>query len=164
MSPLHLIRLSLPAACLAWLLVSEGGALAAKPKAEAAAQTALKKGEAEYRAKKYAAASGMFEKALQGCGDDQCAPATRGALLRDLGTMKYRQGDTQAAAKSFDDAIAADPDVTFNPAYDKPDVRAVWDDAVKRAADASKKSSAPPETSEPETPAAPEPKPTPSPP
>ena len=164
MRPLHLVRRALPAACLAWLLVSEGGALAAKPKAEVAAQTALKKVDADYRAKKYAAASGILEKALQACGDDKCSPSTRGALLRDLGTMKYRQGDTPAAAKSFDDAIAADPDITFNPAYDKPDVRGAWDEAVKRAADASKKSSAPAETPEPEKPAAPEPEPKPSPP
>jgi hypothetical protein len=157
MSPLHFVRRSLPAACLAWLLASEGSSLAAKLKGEAAAQSALKKGAVDYHAKKYGAAREVLEKAVNGCGDDQCTPSTRAALLRDLGTMQFRLGDKQGAAKSFDDAIAADPDVMFDPDYDKPDVRAAWSEATQRAADAAKKNSAPAETAEPEAPA-PEPK------
>jgi hypothetical protein len=152
---LSFVRRSLPAACLAWLLVSEGSALAAKSKAEAAAQGALKKVSAEYGAKKYATASALLVKALNGCGDDHCAPSTRAALLRDLGTMQFRMGDKAAAANSFDQAIAADPDVTFNPEFDKPDVHAAWDDATHRAAKAGGASAEPAEPEEPEAAAKP---------
>jgi hypothetical protein len=152
---LSFVRRSLPAVCLAWLLVSEGSALAAKSKAETAAQGALKKVSAEYGAKKYATASAVLVKALNGCGDDHCAPSTRAALLRDLGTMQFRMGDKAAAANSFDQAIAADPDVTFNPEFDKPDVHAAWDDATHRAAKAGGASAEPAEPEEPE--AAPKP-------
>jgi hypothetical protein len=139
MSPSRFIRPLSLAGCLAWVLTAEGVARGATP-AEAAAQGALKRVATDYRAKRYSAASERLEKALVNCGDDQCAPATRAALLRDLGTMQFRQGDTESASKSFADAIALEPDLEINARYDRPDVRAAWDDAKQRAADAAKES------------------------
>ncbi len=139
MSPSRFIRPLTFAGCLACLLAAEGLAHGAT-RAEAAAQGALKRVAADYRAKRYSAASERLEKALVDCGDDQCAPATRAALLRDLGTMQFRQGDTDSASKSFADALALEPDLEINARYDRPDVRAAWDDAKQRAADAAKES------------------------
>ena len=143
---------------VACVLALEGGAHAADARAEAAARGALKKIAADYRAKRYAAAGSRLEKALRTCGDDRCAPGTRAALTRDLGTMQFRQGDAAAASRSFDEAIALDPNVAFDYRFDRPDVRAAFDAAKQRAADAAKAASAPAERTEaePPPPAAPE--------
>jgi hypothetical protein len=133
------------ASLLSLVLASEGSALAANTHAETAAQGALKKVVVDYRAKRYAAAAAKLEKALRGCGDDQCAPETKAALLRDLGTMQLRQGDTASESTSFDAALALAPDLALNSRYDRPDVRAAWDEAKQRAADAAKASHPEPE-------------------
>jgi hypothetical protein len=157
--PLRQLSLASSLACaLAWA----ASGLAAQARPEASAQAALKRAAADYRAKRYATAGTRLTKALGGCGDDQCAPATRAALLRDLGTMQFRQGDTAAASQSFADALGLQPDLDLNARYDKPDVRAAWNDAKERAANAAKASNPPPE--EPAPPPAPEPAPSPPPP
>jgi hypothetical protein len=163
-------RLSL-ASSLVCLLALEPRALAAEARPEAAAQTALKKAATDYRAKRYAAAGGRLEKALGNCGDDGCTPATRAALLRDLGTMQLRQGDTSSASRSFADALVLAPDLELNARYDRPDVRAAWNDAKQHAADAAKEKEAkeqpppaPPPAAEPPPAVQEEPPPPPSPP
>jgi hypothetical protein len=152
------------ASSLASVLAWAASGLAAPARPEAAAQGALKKAAADYRARRYAAAGTKLTKALGGCGDDQCAPATRAALLRDLGTMQFRQGDTAAASQSFTDALALAPDLDLDARYDKPDVRAAWNDAKDRAANAAKASTTPPPAEPAPPPPAPEPEPSPPPP
>jgi hypothetical protein len=129
-------RLSL--ATLACALAFEANVHAADARPEAAAQNALKKAATDYRAKRYAAAGARLQKALGNCGDDGCSAATRASLLRDLGTMQVKQGDKASAQKSFADALALEPDLDLNARYDKPDVRAAWDEAKQHAADAAK--------------------------
>jgi hypothetical protein len=144
-------------ATLACVLAFGVKARAADAQPEAAAQSALKKAAADYRAKRYAAAGAKLQKALDNCGDDGCAPATRAALLRDLGTMQWKQGDTQSASTSFADALALEPDLDLNARYDRPDLRAAWNEAKQHAADAAKASKepepAPPPPSPPPPPA-----------
>jgi hypothetical protein len=135
------LRLSL--ATLACVLAFEANARAADARPEAAAQSALKKAAVDYRAKRYAAAGAKLQKALGNCGDDGCAPATRAALLRDLGTMQIKQGDSESASKSFADALAVEPDLELDARYDRPDVRAAWNEAKQHAADAAKASKEP---------------------
>ena len=126
-------RLSL--ATLACALAFEANVHAADARPEAAAQNALKKAATDYRAKRYAAAGARLQKALGNCGDDGCSAATRASLLRDLGTMQVKQGDKASAQKSFADALALEPDLDLNARYDKPDVRAAWDEAKQHKTD-----------------------------
>jgi hypothetical protein len=152
-------------ACLACVLAFASSARA-DARAEAGARSALKRAAADYRAKRYAAAGTRLEKALRGCADDQCAPATRAALLRDLGIMQLRQGDAGSASQSFADALALEPDLALDPRYDRPPVSAAWNDAKQRAADAAREASAGHEAADagPPPPVAPEPNPGPPPP
>ena len=148
------------AGCLACLMLAFAGSARAEARPEAAARSALKRAAADYRAKRYAAASGRLEKALRGCADERCAPATRAALLRDLGAMQIRQGDAGSASQSFADALSLEPDLDLDPRYDRPDVRAAWNDAKQRAADATEASARPePADAGPPPPVAPAPNP-----
>jgi hypothetical protein len=90
---------------------------------EAAAKTALKKAEGDFLAQSYGKGSAVLAKALKACGTTKCTPATRAALLRDLGAMAFRQGDSAGATKDFADAVAIQPDLDLNPRYDAPDLR-----------------------------------------
>jgi hypothetical protein len=164
-------RLSI-AVSLACLTFFARSAPAADRRVEAAAQAALKKAATDYRSKHYAAAATRLEKASRACGNDKCSAGTRAALLRDLGTMQFRQGDTDTASKTFADAIALDADLTLNRHYATPDLQAAWDAAKgggnSSSSGASKGGSPTDETSPPEAtppPApAPEPESNPSPP
>ena len=122
-----------PLACL--LLFAKSAA--ADARAEASAQSALKRAAADYRGKHYVAAAARLEKAARACEPDKCLSDTRAALLRDLGTMQFRHGDTDAASKSFAEALALESDLALNPHYETPDLQAAWDDAKKTADKAS---------------------------
>jgi hypothetical protein len=159
------------AAALGCLILFGQSALAAERRVEAAAQAALKKAAADYRSKHYAAAAERLEKASRACGTDRCTPATTAAVLRDLGTMQFRQGDTSAASKSFADAIAVAPDLNLNRRYTTPDLQAAWDAAKANAASNAsgtgsfgEATTGSPTTPPPEAAPAPEPPPSPTPP
>jgi hypothetical protein len=104
-------------------------AYAVDRRAEAAGKGAIKKAAAQYLAMNYSAAASLLEKASRACGTNRCTPPTKAALLRDLGTMQFRQGDTAGASKYFADALALQPTLALNPDYDAPDLRAAWDAA-----------------------------------
>ena len=125
-------RLSLVAsAALAALaaLVSASPAAALDARTESAAKAALKRAAEKYLATDYAAGTGILRRAARACGPARCSPATKAAVLRDLGVMQFRDGDPASAAKSFADALALQPDLTLGPDYDTPDVRAAFESA-----------------------------------
>ncbi len=104
-------------------------ALAVDARAEAAAKAALKKAAASYLATNFAAGAAALDKAVRACGASRCTPASKAAVLRDLGTMQLLGGGNAAAAKSFAAALALEPDIELNPDYDVPNVRAAWEAA-----------------------------------
>jgi hypothetical protein len=112
-------------------------ALAVDPRAESAAKAAIKRAADDYLATHYAAGAALLDKAARACGASKCAPATKAAVLRDLGTMQFRSGDTTAAAKSFAQADALQSGLTLNPDYDAPDLRAAWNAATGNGAASS---------------------------
>ncbi len=128
------MRLLSSAVSVACLLLFAKSALAVEARVEAAAQSTLKRVVADYRAKHWVTAAARLEKAASACGSDSCLSGTKAALLRDLGTMQFRHGDTDAASKSFSEALALESDLTLNPRYQTPDLQAAWDEATKRAA------------------------------
>lgn len=101
----------------------------ADPHTEGMAKEAMEKAASDYAAMNYAGAAAHLKKAAQACGVKNCTPPTKGALLRDLGTMEFRSGDKDSAGKSWNDALALDPALTMNPTYDASDVGAAWEDA-----------------------------------
>jgi hypothetical protein len=116
------------AAALAALL-STSTASAVDRRAEAAAKAAIKKASSDYLATNYDAAATRLKKAVRVCGASKCTPGTRAALLRDLGTMEFRSGDVGTAKKTWADALKLQADITLNPDYDTPDLRAAFEDA-----------------------------------
>ncbi len=101
----------------------------ADPHTEALVKEAEQKAASDYEATNYAGAAASLKKAIQACGAKNCTSQTKGALLRDLGTMEFRSGDKDAAGKSWNDALAIDQALAMNPAYDAWDVGAAWEDA-----------------------------------
>lgn len=113
----------------AFVLLLSHSALALDKRAEAAAKDAIKKASADYLATNYDAAATRLQKAARRCGASKCAPGTRAALLRDLGTMQFRNGDVGVAKKTWAEALTAQADITLNPDYDTPDLRAAFEAA-----------------------------------
>jgi hypothetical protein len=112
---------------LACILVARTAS--ADPRSEAAAKDALQKAQNDYLAMNYPAAATRLSKAAQVCGAKNCTSITKATVLRDLGTMQFRAGDKNAAAKSWADALALQPTITVSPDYDASDVGAAWEDA-----------------------------------
>jgi len=110
-------------------LLSASPAAAVDRRAEAAAKTAIKKAGNDYLATNYDAAATRLQKAVRLCGAKKCTPGTRAALLRDLGTMQFRNGDVGAAKKTWANALQIQADLTLNPDYDTPDLRAAFEEA-----------------------------------
>lgn len=102
---------------------------AANKRDEAAAKAALKKAENDYLATNYEAAIVRLSKAARACGASRCTKETQAAVLRDLGTMQFRNGDLGASKKTWTQALQIQPDLTLNPDYDAPDLRAAFDEA-----------------------------------
>ncbi|MDP9034831.1 MAG: hypothetical protein M3O50_08480 [Myxococcota bacterium] len=117
------------------VLGASPGALAANPRGDGSAQDVLRRAANDYLAMNYARAAAQLDQALRTCGATQCAPATRAALWRDLGTMQFRMGDRGFAIKSFAAAVALSPQLELNPDYDTVDLRALWAE-VQRGASA----------------------------
>jgi hypothetical protein len=95
----------------------------------AAAKDALKKAANDYLATDYAAGAARLERAVRACGANKCTAITKAALLRDLGTMQFRNGDVGAAKKTWGDAFKLQPGIALNPDYDTPELRSAFDDA-----------------------------------
>ncbi|MGH7298429.1 MAG: hypothetical protein ACRELB_26045 [Polyangiaceae bacterium] len=114
---------------LAAITTSTRPAVAADRRAEAAAHGAIDKAANDYLSTDYAKAAARLQKALRVCGKSRCAAATRAAVLRDLGTMQFRNGDVGAAKKSWAEAVHLQPDIALNPNYDTPDLRAAWNES-----------------------------------
>jgi hypothetical protein len=115
--------------------VLSGREVAARPpRAEVAAADALAKAEADFLAMNYASGAARLDRALHACAPNKCAPATRAALLRDIGTMEFRSGDRGFAMKAFGDALRLRPTIDLNPSYDSPDVRVAWAEVKTRVA------------------------------
>lgn len=123
----HVLALAGAAALVA--LLSTSTASAVDRRAEAAAKSAINKASSDYLATNYDAAATRLQKALRVCGAKKCSPGTRAALLRDLGTMQFRSGDVGAAKKTWAEALQVQADITLNPDYDTPDLRAAFEEA-----------------------------------
>jgi hypothetical protein len=106
-----------------------GPAAAADKRAEAIAKDALKKAANDYLATNYDGAVARLQGAIEACGTTHCTPGTRAALLRDLGTMQFRNGDFGAARKTWSEALKLQQDLALNADYDAPDLRAAWREA-----------------------------------
>jgi len=104
-------------------------AFAVDRRAEAAAKAALKKAGNDYLATNYEAAIVRLFKAARACGTSRCTKETQAAVLRDLGTMQFRNGDLGAAKKTWAQALQVQSDLALNPDYDAPDIRAAFDEA-----------------------------------
>jgi hypothetical protein len=123
-------RIALAAATLAAVASLSTSALAVDKRAEKAAADAIKKASSEYLATNYAAAAVRLQKAVRICGKGaKCSPGTKAALLRDLGTMQFRNGDVGIAKETWAQAFKAQADITLNPDYDTPDLRAAFEEA-----------------------------------
>ncbi len=123
----HVLALAGAAALVA--LLSTSTASAVDRRAEAAAKAAINRASSDYLATNYDAAATRLQKALRVCGAKKCTPGTRAALLRDLGTMQFRSGDVGAAKKTWAEALQVQADITLNPDYDTPDLRAAFEEA-----------------------------------
>ena len=73
----------------------------ADPRTEGVAKAAMKKAEGDYLAMNYGTGAARIEKAMKACGQNKCSAATRAALFRDLGTMQFRKGDKDQAARNW---------------------------------------------------------------
>jgi hypothetical protein len=111
-------------------------ALAADRRVEAGAKDALKKAADDYLGTDYAAGAARLQRALRVCGATKCTPGTRALLLRDIGTMQFREGEVGAARKTWAEAVKLQPDLALNPDYETPDLRAAWDESKGGGADA----------------------------
>jgi hypothetical protein len=118
------------AACLVLLAGLFGSRSAlADAHTESIAKEALQKAASDYLAMNYTAAVARLTKAVHACGAKNCTPPTKATILRDLGTMQFRAGDKNGAAKSWAEALALEPTLTLNADYDSSDVGAAWEDA-----------------------------------
>ncbi len=106
--------------------------LAEDAKVEAAAEDAIAKAPTDYATKAFGKALYRLGKALRACGKEACATASVAALARDAGSVHVAQHDKKGALKLFARAIGLVDDLELNPAYDTPDVRAVWEEAGGR--------------------------------
>jgi hypothetical protein len=101
-------------------------AMALDARVEAAAAAAMKQAAGEVRANDVASAMLRLARAARACGTNKCTPATKAAVLRDLGAVQARATDNDGAVRSFRDALALEPDGEIDPRYDAPETRAAW--------------------------------------
>jgi hypothetical protein len=126
---------ALAAGIVATGLVASCPAEALDARVEAAAAAAMKQAAGEVRANDVASAMLRLARAAKACGPNSCAPATKAAVLRDLGAVRARAADSDGAVQSFRDALVLDPDGEIDPRYDAPEARAAWQVAVAKAED-----------------------------
>jgi hypothetical protein len=89
---------------------------------EGVAKAAMKKAESDYLAMNYGTGAGRIEKAMKACGQNKCSAGTRAALFRDLGTMQFRAGDKDQAARNWAAAAKLQPAIQLNPSYEAADL------------------------------------------
>lgn len=111
---------------IAWMLASARPGWALDRRAEAAAKQAILLAAKDYVAKDYDGALFKLVRATKGCSASKCTPATKGALLRDAGVMQFEKGEKAKASALFRDALDADADLSWNPAYSAPETLAEW--------------------------------------
>ncbi|HVJ92758.1 MAG TPA: hypothetical protein VM580_23315 [Labilithrix sp.] len=126
------IALSL-AACLAVTVASPSAY--AQGNGEAAAKALQKKAmEEDYLATDFAKAQEKLEKAIAQCGD-QCSPALRSRLKRDLGVVQIGGAlDKEKGLANFVEAIKLDPTVALDPDIKTKDLEQAFAEAKTRAA------------------------------
>jgi hypothetical protein len=120
-------------AALAATIAFAAPAHAVDRRTEATAKDALRRASNDYLATDYATGAARLQKALRACGLTKCSAGTRALLLRDMGTMLFRNGDVGAARKAWLDALKLQSDVALNPDYDTPDLHAAFDEAKNDA-------------------------------
>ncbi len=98
----------------------------ADARTEKAAAAALKKAKADFGAMNYGTGATRLQKVLRACGETKCSPQTRAALLMDIGAMQFKKGSKDEANLSFVAAAKLQPGVTFDPAFDSPELRAAF--------------------------------------
>ena len=108
-------------------LLAPGRVMALDARVEAAAAAAMKQAAGDLRASDLASAMLRLARAAKACGTNKCAPATKAAVLRDLGAVQARATDTDGAVRSFRDALALEPDGEIDSRYDAPEARAAWE-------------------------------------
>ncbi len=121
-------------AALAFVVLFSGNAGAVDKRVEAQARAAIKAAAADYAANDYAQGILRLRKASKACGTSACGAMVRAELLRDIGVLQLAGGDTDKASASFLEALLTESSVDWNPAYDKPDLRAEWEAAKDEAA------------------------------
>jgi len=98
----------------------------ADARTEAVAKKALKKAQTDYAALNYGTGGTRVQKALKACGQSKCAPPTKASLLMALGAMQFKKGAKDEANLSFQTAAKLQPGITFDPAFDSPELRAAF--------------------------------------
>ncbi|HEY6463830.1 MAG TPA: hypothetical protein VIY73_26855, partial [Polyangiaceae bacterium] len=95
------VRAALLTLLLALLATTYARPVLANPRTEGAAKAALKKAEGDYLAMNYGTGASRIEKAMKACGTTKCSAQLRASLFRDLGTMQFRKGDKDQAARNW---------------------------------------------------------------
>lgn len=98
----------------------------ADARTEAVAKKAIKKAHADFAALNYGTGSTRLQKALRACGESKCTPQTKATLLMDLGAMQFKKGAKDESSLSFQTAAKLVPGITFDPAFDSPELRAAF--------------------------------------
>jgi hypothetical protein len=98
----------------------------ADARTEKVAAAAMKKAKADFAAMNYGTGATRLQKVLRACGETKCAAATRAALLMDIGAMQFKKGSKDEANLSFAAAAKLQPGITFDPAFDSPELRAAF--------------------------------------
>ena len=125
------VRAAILTIVFALLTVTMARPALADARTEGVAKAALKKAEGDYLAMNYGTGAARIEKAMKACGQTKCGAPTRAALFRDLGTMQFRKGDKDQAARNWAEAVKLQPDIALNPSYDAPDLRKAFLAATK---------------------------------
>ena len=125
------VRAAILTIVFALLTVTMARPALADARTERVAKTTLKKAEGDYLAMNYGTGAARIEKAMKACGQTKCGAPTRAALFRDLGTMQFRKGDKDQAARNWAEAVKLQPDLALNPSYDAPDLRKAFLAATK---------------------------------
>lgn len=107
----------------------------AQGKAEGPAKALQKKAmEEDYLMTDFAKAKEKLDKAIAQCGENNCSPALRSRLHRDLGVVLIGGGiDKEKGIASMAEAIKLDPTVQLEPDIKTKDLEQAFAEAKKRA-------------------------------
>jgi hypothetical protein len=108
-------------------------ALAADPRVQREALALQKKAiEEDSLNVDYPSAVKKLQSAAAKCDGDKCAPAVKGAILRDLGAMQILAGSDGEGRASFAQALAVDSQLELDAAYKNPQLEGVWNEVKKK--------------------------------